>query len=97
MKNVWMVLLLVVGLGALEIGCKDACQSATERLVNRYKECEVDVATSGPGSAEVVCDSADGEHLECLANCADSASCDAIRLVDTLGGADFSACNADCN
>lgn len=96
MKNIWMGLIFVAGMGALEAGCKDACQSATDRLVARYKECGVDIANSGPGSAEVVCDSTDGEHLECLASCADSASCDAISVKDTLGAADFSACNADC-
>lgn len=99
MKQAWMGPFLVVGAGLLAGGCKDACASATDRLVARYEACDIDAAPSGiapSGSADVVCGSADGERLECLANCADSASCDAIRVVDALGAADFSACNADC-
>ncbi|MFO0593019.1 MAG: hypothetical protein U0441_36090 [Polyangiaceae bacterium] len=99
MKLGWIGLFSVMGAGLLVGGCKDACESATDRLAARYKECDIDVSTSGLASspsAEVVCGSADGERLECLANCADSASCEAIRVEDELGAADFSACNADC-
>ncbi len=95
MRHVWIGLSLVLGLGLLELGCKDACQTATDRLEARFEECNFPIVTSGAAAA-TVCSAADGELLQCNADCAESASCEALRGTDTQGAADYGKCNMDC-
>jgi hypothetical protein len=96
MKHLWIGLALVAGLGLLDLGCTDACQTATNRLTVRFKECNFPIAASGTGVADTTCSAADGELLQCNADCAESASCEALRGTDTQGAADYGKCNMDC-
>ena len=96
MKHVWIGLALVAGFGVLNLGCKDACQSASDRLTARFKECNFTVDSSGTTATNATCSAADGEYLECRADCAESATCEALHGTDTQGAADFGKCNADC-
>jgi hypothetical protein len=96
MKHMWIGLALVLGFGALNLGCKDACQTATDRLTARFKECNFTIDTTGTAGATATCSATDGEYLQCRADCAESASCEALRGSDTQGAADYGKCNADC-
>lgn len=95
MKHVWIGLALVAGLGLMDLGCKDACQSAADRINSRLKECDFVVSsTATPASAE--CSSADAAYEDCRADCAESASCAALHATDKQAAADYNQCNLDC-
>lgn len=98
MNAVRICLVLVATALALLAGCKSACDSATDRIVARYKECGVPVTTSGTGaSGDVACESGDATYLDCRADCIESATCEAIKVEDPQGAADLAQCNVDCN
>lgn len=96
MKHVWIGLALVVGLGALEIGCKDACQSATDRINARLKECKFPDESAATLPDNSTCSAEDGAYFDCRADCAESASCATLHGTDPQGALDYNQCNLDC-
>lgn len=97
MKHVLLGWALVAALGSASIGCKDACQSATDRLNARFKECKFPDDSAITLSASAECDAATGAYFDCRADCAESASCATLHGTDPQGAKDFNQCNLDCN
>lgn len=96
MKRSWICPLLVMASAALHNGCVDACTSASDRITKRYTECEFEIAEPEQPDGDAICTDAAADRFECLANCAESATCEALRGTDTTGAVDFGKCNADC-
>ncbi len=95
----WIALLIAVPSVALPLaGCGNPCEGAKDRILRRYEECGVTVAQPQEGEepAETVCSDADATYLDCVADCADSASCEAIKGEDSESAVDFGKCNGDC-
>jgi hypothetical protein len=93
---VWLCLLFLAFCGAVEIGCKDACASAQDRINARYKACDFPSSSTTQTAAATTCDSTTATYLDCLADCTESASCTALHGTDVQAGADFGKCTADC-
>lgn len=99
MNRSWIglsVLTVVTGLGA---GCGNPCEGARDRLDKRFEECGITVApesSDDASSGELVCSDAHAAYLDCLADCAESASCEAIKGEDEEGTVDFGECNGAC-
>lgn len=100
MKRSWICLSLLTAVAALELGCGDPCEGARQRFEKRYDECGLTVAedpeAEEQASGESVCVDADAVYLDCLADCAESATCEAISGADTQGTIDFGECTGDC-
>jgi hypothetical protein len=96
MKRSWIGPSLVIGIAFLHHGCGDACANASDRFTKRYVECDINVSEPEEPEGETVCTDAAADRLECLANCAESASCEALHGEDPQGSVDFGECNADC-
>jgi hypothetical protein len=96
MKRSWIGPFLVTVIALFHHGCVDACTGASDRLTSRYKECEINVAEPEEPEGSTVCTDAAADRFECLADCADSASCEALTGKDTQGAVDFGRCNAEC-
>lgn len=96
MKRVWISMALLTLAAALQIGCGNACDSASDRIYNRYVECKFDL-TEDDKDTNAVCSEADAAYLDCRADCAESATCEALHAEDPQGALDFSNCNKACN
>ena len=98
MKRVCIALTLLVGAGVLELGCGNPCDNARARFTNRYDECGIPPVEPGDSAVSegAQCTDSDGKYLDCLADCAESAKCEALNGEDPLAGADFGDCTADC-
>lgn len=97
MKRSWIGLSLVTAVSLLGSGCGNPCEGATDRITKRYEEeCGLTIAVPEEPAEEVVCADADATYLDCLADCAESATCEAITGEDSEGAVDFGKCNGDC-
>lgn len=101
MKRSWIGLSLLIVVAGLASGCGNPCEGARDRFDKRYEECGFNVAPdpeSGDdaSSGELVCSDADAVYLDCLADCAESATCEAISGEDTEGNIDFGECTGAC-
>lgn len=83
-------------IAASQIGCGTACENARNRIEGRYEECEIQLSEPTDPPTEEACSASDAEYLECIANCVDSASCEALSGEDPVGGVDFGACYGSC-
>lgn len=95
MKRVCFALTLLIGLGALQLGCGNACDNHRARAMNRYLECGF-TYSEDPATASVTCSADEAEYLDCLADCTESASCEALHDEDHEAAVDFSFCRATC-
>jgi len=95
MKRVWITIALLACAGSLELGCKDACTSATERIAARYKACDLPPTAVAATGAET-CTAAAGVYLDCRADCTESATCLALHGTDPQAAADYVKCSTDC-
>jgi len=99
MKRVWIGVTLLAFASVLGLGCGNSCDNARDRFAARYAECEIGIQqqpSGSEGSGDAQCTDTDGQYLDCLADCAESATCEALKGTDPMGGADFGTCNADC-
>lgn len=98
MKRSWIGLFLVTAIALPVLGCGNPCESATDRITKRFvEECGLTIAIpEEEASGEVVCAEADATYLACRADCAESATCEAITGEDSEGAVDFGKCNGDC-
>lgn len=100
MKRSWIGLSFLTVVAGLASGCESPCEGARDRFDKRYEECGITVAQDPKGSddasGEVVCSDADAAYLDCFADCAESATCEAISGEDTQGAVDFGECTGKC-
>ena len=98
MMRSWLGLSLIAVFAVLGAGCGNPCEGARDRFVKRYEECGITVAQDPEEepSGEKVCTDADATYLNCLADCAESATCEAISGQDTEGTTDLGKCTGDC-
>jgi hypothetical protein len=96
MKRVWISLAFLASAGGSQLGCGDACDNANNRIIARYKDCNFDESETSQEPADPVCTDADATYLDCRANCAESATCEALHGDDPQRASDFGACNAMC-
>lgn len=95
-KSTWigsMTLAVMVVVGA---GCGTPCENARGRIEARYAECEITIAKPQDPPENEVCTDGDAENQKCVANCTESASCEALSGQDVVAGADFGECLGDC-
>ncbi|MEZ4314568.1 MAG: hypothetical protein R3F14_41670 [Polyangiaceae bacterium] len=97
MQRSWIVLTLLAAIGATLVGCGTRCENARSRFEDRYSECDIPYTEAEPPEGEEVCTDADGAYLECISNCADSATCEALKGEDPAGAVDFGKCYGDCS
>ena len=50
MKRVTIGLTLLAAIGIFQVGCGSACESADDRIIKRYEDCEITVSSPGSGS-----------------------------------------------
>ena len=99
MERSWIGLASLVVLGALQPSCGTPCESARARIESRYAECGGEVSKPVDVPENEVCAAADGDHQKCLADCVDSAECEAFtdeENEDMQAEADLAECYADC-
>lgn len=97
MERSWIGPTLLALLGALALGCGTPCQNARARIEARYTECGIQIAQPEEPPLNEVCSDADGEYQKCVADCTESASCEALEGEDAQAGADLGECYADCS
>lgn len=95
MERSWIGLTLLVTLGAFGLGCGTPCENARARIDARYAECQITV--EDPEAQSEVCSATEGEYMSCVADCTDSATCEALDNSDPQGAEDFATCFADCS
>jgi hypothetical protein len=82
---------------ALASGCGTPCQNARARIDARYAECGLALAKPEEPVGEEVCSTADGEIQKCFADCADSATCEALTGEDEEARDDYVECYEFCS
>ena len=84
---------LVVG----GVGCGNDCDDAADRLAAKADECGLTTTDGGSETAESVeCTEELGTAAQCLADCYEAASCEALKGEDAEGAATFAECFAGC-
>lgn len=89
------LLAALVASTAVLAGCDQPCKSARERIDLRYLECDVETLNPAPATNEN-CTAEEAEYQRCLADCTESASCDALKQKDPVATEDFAECIDSC-
>jgi hypothetical protein len=96
MERSWIGRTALVMMSALWLGCGTPCENARTRIEGRYAECGIEIAKPEDPPENEVCSDGDAEYQKCVANCTNSASCEALNGQDAMAGADFGECLGDC-
>ena len=99
MERSWIGLASLVVLGVLQPSCGTPCENARSRIESRYVECGGEITTPIEQPENEACADGDGDHQKCLADCVDSAECEAFteeKDEDLQAEADLADCYAAC-